>query len=84
MLKENNILDFKGFCSYERDNLLSLTRMQDLAPITLTKLEIEMILDIILYSNSFNYKSVEAWAYPYDPTQWDKKDFEAWRREGLN
>ena len=50
-------------------------------PIPLTKPEIEMILDIIHYHNSIYHKGGIAIAY--DPTQWDMKDFEAWRREKL-
>ena len=54
MLEENNIVDFKGLCYYQRDDLLSLTHIKDLVPISLTELEIEMILDIIHYSSSLN------------------------------
>ena len=60
MLKENNTVDFKTFVTHNRNDLLPLTRTKDLVPISLTKLEIEMILDIIYYSNCLNYKGVEA------------------------
>ena len=64
----------------DRDVLLSLTRMNNLVPISLTKPQIRMILDIIDYYEFMYWNGDRALAY--DPTQWDTKNFEDWKRKG--
>ena len=82
MFKENNILCFEILIGYDRDDLLSLKRMKDSAPIPLNKLKFEMILDIIHYHNFMYQKGGKA--IVYDSTQWGTKDSEAWRGKVLN
>ena len=77
MFKENNILYFKDLMWYvDRDDLLSLTCMKNLAPISLTKSLVRMILDVIDYYNFMYFYGDRALAR--DPTQWDRKDFDSY------
>ena len=81
MFKGNYILCCKEVVMYvDRDGLLSLTRMNNSAPILLTKPQVRMILDIIDYYNFMYWNGDRALAD--DPTQWDMEDSEAWKQNG--
>ena len=64
----------------DRDVLLSLTRMNNLVPISLTKPQVHMILAIIDYYNFMYWNRDKALADP--PTGWDTEIFEDWKRNG--
>ena len=80
-LTENYILCYEEVAMYvDRNDLLLLTHMNNLVPISLTKPQVKMILAIIDYYNFMYWNRDKALA-EY-PTQWDTEVFKAWKRNG--